>query len=100
MPHQAACIHCGERRPACLKWLRAGAERTVVCHNCEALIGRMRPRPRSLADLLARLRREVWPEEWREASNVGVIVHRPFEEFNVGPHELELAEALMALEEA
>lgn len=99
VPYDAACINCGEQRRACLKRIRVGNQRTVVCHNCETLIERIRPRPRGLDDLLARLRSEVFAEEWHEARKVGVIVHQRFADFNVGPHDLQLADALFALEE-
>jgi hypothetical protein len=100
VPHGAACIHCGEPRRACLKRIHVGNQRAVVCHNCEALIARLRPQPSGLDDLLSRLQRAVFAEEWREASEAGVVVHRHFEDFAVGPFDLELAAALSALEES
>ncbi len=98
VPYGAACIHCGEPRRACLKRIQVGTQRAVVCHNCEALIARLRPQPTGLDDLLSRLQRAVFAEEWREASEAGVVIHCRFEDFEVGPFDLELAAALSAVD--
>lgn len=99
VPYNAVCLHCSEQRRPCLKWIKVGKERAVVCHNCAALIKRLRPRPSSLGEMLTKLKREVWPEEWREAYRAGVIVHATPPPELLAPVNFGRSSGLMELEE-
>jgi hypothetical protein len=58
LPASASCALCSEKRRVVLRWTRVGSGRAVTCQNCGFLADRMRPRPRSVEDLKARLERE------------------------------------------
>lgn len=58
LPPRATCTLCSERRRIVLRWTRVGMERIVTCQNCGFVADRARPRPRSLDELKALLRRE------------------------------------------
>ena len=58
LPPAAACGFCPEKRRMVLRWTQLGTVRVVTCQNCGFIADRMRPRPRTLDDLKARLARE------------------------------------------
>ena len=58
MPDGAACAICHERRRIVLRWTRVGGTRAVTCQNCGFIADKARPRPRSLEELAALLKRE------------------------------------------
>jgi hypothetical protein len=58
LPAHAGCAFCRERRREVLRWTRIGATRHVTCQNCGFLADRMRPRPRTVEELKARLLRD------------------------------------------
>jgi hypothetical protein len=66
LPDGASCVICHERRRIVLRWTRVGGTRTVTCQNCGFIADKARPRPRSLAELSALLKRERrWSRERR-----------------------------------
>ncbi len=58
LPDGAACAICRERRRIVLRWTRVGGARAVTCQNCGFIADKARPRPRTLAELEALLKRE------------------------------------------
>ena len=74
-PHDSRCANCSENRAPCLRWVRVGRDRTVLCHNCAALYKQLKPRPRSVDAMLSRLRWEFRPGRWMGAREAGVIIH-------------------------
>jgi hypothetical protein len=58
LPDAATCVTCRERRRMVLRWTRVGEDKVVTCQNCGFIADRLRPRPVTLDELYARLRRE------------------------------------------
>ena len=58
LPDGAACTICHERRRIVLRWTKVGGTRAVTCQNCGFIADKARPRPRSLDELAALLKRE------------------------------------------
>ena len=67
MPARAKCSHCGEGRRAVLQLVNLGPGVAVLCHNCGALVRRLKPRPESAQDALGRLGRAAWTDGQRAA---------------------------------
>ena len=72
LPLDASCCHCGEKRSGLLRWGVMGTNNVVICHNCRQLAIKLKPRPESVEEMEARLRRDVWSEEDRAAQMSGL----------------------------
>lgn len=72
LPGDASCCHCGEKRGELLRWGVLGRTNVVICHNCRQLAIKLKPKPESIEEMEARLRRDVWSEEDRAAQMSGL----------------------------
>jgi hypothetical protein len=100
MPSWVLCFHCSESRPPCLKWIKIGQERTILCHNCHQVVKSLRPRPKSVKEMRERLKLDLISEEWLEAYKAGVIIHWDFSrQFKADPSDIPLFPGLVDFEE-